>query len=256
MFRTVVSAVMFFYKRTQPKPKNYEIFRSRKKSSECGNDQSLRLHVSGPYCFGADGGNVRLRARLPRVSLQRGKTGETTLSVSGWIVLLAPLAIVLFTGGLMKQLSAGAMMIVFVFFCALMGASLSSVFLVYTEASIMMCFVTASATFGAMALFGLTTQTDLTSWGSVLLMALFGLIVAMVVNIFFKSAAMDFVISLVAVVVFCALTAYDSRKIREELDNCYDDEEAAKIAIWGALSLYLDFVNLLLHLLRLFGQKK
>lgn len=128
----------------------------------------------------------------------------------------------------MKQLSAGAMMIVFVFFCALMGASLSSVFLVYTEASIMMCFVTASATFGAMALFGLTTQTDLTSWGSVLLMALFGLIVAMVVNIFFKSAAMDFVISLVAVVVFCALTAYDSRKIREELDNCYDDEEAAK----------------------------
>ena len=95
-----------------------------------------------------------------------GKTGETTLSVSGWIVLLAPLAIVLFTGGLMKQLSAGAMMIVFVFFCALMGASLSSVFLVYTEASIMMCFVTASATFGAMALFGLTTQTDLTSWGS------------------------------------------------------------------------------------------
>ena len=182
-----------------------------------------------------------------------GKTGETTLSVSGWIVLLAPLAIVLFTGGLMKQLSAGAMMIVFVFFCALMGASLSSVFLVYTEASIMMCFVTASATFGAMALFGLTTQTDLTSWGSVLLMALFGLIVAMVVNIFFKSAAMDFVISLVAVVVFCALTAYDSRKIREELDNCYDDEEAA---IWGALSLYLDFVNLLLHLLRLFGQKK
>ena len=138
-----------------------------------------------------------------------GKTGETTLSVSGWIVLLAPLAIVLFTGGLMKQLSAGAMMIVFVFFCALMGASLSSVFLVYTEASIMMCFVTASATFGAMALFGLTTQTDLTSWGSVLLMALFGLIVAMVVNIFFKSAAMDFVISLVAVVVFCALTAYD-----------------------------------------------
>lgn len=87
-------------------------------------------------------------------------------------------------------------------------------------------------------------------------MALFGLIVAMVVNIFFKSAAMDFVISLVAVVVFCALTAYDSRKIREELDNCYDDEEAAKIAIWGALSLYLDFVNLLLHLLRLFGQKK
>ena len=177
-----------------------------------------------------------------------GKTGETTLSVSGWIVL--------FTGGLMKQLSAGAMMIVFVFFCALMGASLSSVFLVYTEASIMMCFVTASATFGAMALFGLTTQTDLTSWGSVLLMALFGLIVAMVVNIFFKSAAMDFVISLVAVVVFCALTAYDSRKIREELDNCYDDEEAAKIAIWGALSLYLDFVNLLLHLLRLFGQKK
>ena len=137
-----------------------------------------------------------------------GKTGETTLSVSGWIVLLAPLAIVLFTGGLMKQLSAGAMMIVFVFFCALMGASLSSVFLVYTEASIMMCFVTASATFGAMALFGLTTQTDLTSWGSVLLMALFGLIVAMVVNIFFKSAAMDFVISLVAVVVFCALTAY------------------------------------------------
>ena len=185
-----------------------------------------------------------------------GKTGETTLSVSGWIVLLAPLAIVLFTGGLMKQLSAGAMMIVFVFFCALMGASLSSVFLVYTEASIMMCFVTASATFGAMALFGLTTQTDLTSWGSVLLMALFGLIVAMVVNIFFKSAAMDFVISLVAVVVFCALTAYDSRKLREELDNCYDDEEAAKIAIWGALSLYLDFVNLLLHLLRLFGQKK
>lgn len=157
-----------------------------------------------------------------------GKTGETTLSVSGWIVLLAPLAIVLFTGGLMKQLSAGAMMIVFVFFCALMGASLSSVFLVYTEASIMMCFVTASATFGAMALFGLTTQTDLTSWGSVLLMALFGLIVAMVVNIFFKSAAMDFVISLVAVVVFCALTAYDSRKIREELDNCYDDEEASK----------------------------
>lgn len=182
--------------------------------------------------------------------------GAMQLSVAGWIILLSPLVIVLFFQGLVAELDSGAAFLVFLLFCALMGMSLSCIFLVYTTASILMCFVITAATFGAMAIYGLVTKSDLTSWGSIFIMALFGLIIAMVINIFLGSETMDFVISLIAVVVFCGLTAYDTQKIRDELYDCYDKQEANRIALRGALSLYLDFINLLLQIIKLLGKEK
>lgn len=184
-----------------------------------------------------------------------GEAGQTSLSVAGWVVLLSPLLLVFFFGKA-ADMGIGAMKSLFVIFSVLLGASLSSIFLVYTESSILMCFLITAVTFGCMSLYGYTTQKDLSSIGSLLLMALIGIIIASVVNLFLRSEMMDFIVSIIAVVVFVGLTAYDTQKIKEELSRCYSDEEAHKIAIFGALSLYLDFINMLLQILRLLGNKK
>ncbi len=182
--------------------------------------------------------------------------GMQTLSIAGWIVLVAPLIMVLVAGFVIKDMDSGALLIFFIIFSLLMGASLSSIFLVYTEASILQCFLITGGTFGVMSLYGYSTKKDLSSWGNLLIMALIGIIIAMFVNIFLKSAMMDFIVSIIAVIVFVGLTAYDTQKIKEELGYSCDRETCKKIAIWGALSLYLDFINLLLQILKLLGKKK
>ena len=173
-----------------------------------------------------------------------------------WVVMLAPLGLVMFLGARINKMSAGAAQATFWIFAALMGASLASIFAVYTQTSIVRVFMITAVTFGAMSLWGYTTKKDLSGMGSFLMMGLIGIIVASLVNIFLQSSMMHWVISVIGVLVFTGLTAYDTQKIK---NNYYEgDGEAVmgKKAIMGALTLYLDFINLFLMLLHLFGNRE
>ena len=173
-----------------------------------------------------------------------------------WVIMLSPLAFVLVLSFGINKLSVGAAQGVFWAFAAVMGLSLSSIFLVYTGASIAKVFFITAATFGAMSLYGYTTKRDLTQMGSFLMMGLIGLIIASVVNIFMQSGMLEFIISAVGVLIFVGLPAYDTQKIKESYSESHGAELLAKGAIMGALSLYLDFINLFLMLLRLFGNRE
>lgn len=173
-----------------------------------------------------------------------------------WVVMLAPLAFVLVLSFGINKLSVTAAQGVFWAFAAVMGLSLSSIFLVYTDASIAKVFFITAATFGAMSLYGYTTKRDLTGMGNFLMMGLIGIIIASIVNIFMQSSMMDFIISVVGVLIFTGLTAYDTQKIKESYSDAYGADVMAKNAIMGALSLYLDFINLFMMLLRLFGNRE
>jgi FtsH-binding integral membrane protein len=173
-----------------------------------------------------------------------------------WVIALSPLAFVLVLSFGINKLSVPAAQGVFWAFAAVMGLSLSSIFMVYTDASIAKVFFITAATFGAMSLWGYTTKRDLTGMGSFLFMGLIGLIIAMVVNIFLQSTMLEFAISAVGVLIFVGLTAYDTQKIKESYSASHGAEVLAKGAIMGALRLYLDFINLFLMLLRLFGNRE
>ena len=173
-----------------------------------------------------------------------------------WVVMLAPLAFVMVLSFGINKMSVGTAQIAFWAFAAVMGLSLSSIFLVYTGASIAKVFFITAATFGAMSLYGYTTKRDLTSIGNFLVMGLIGLIIASIVNIFLASSMLDFAISAVGVLIFVGLTAYDTQKIKESYSESYGADVMAKNAIMGALSLYLDFINLFMMLLRLFGNRE
>ena len=172
------------------------------------------------------------------------------------ILAIAVFAMPLVLSGMISRLSAFAATALFVVYSALMGAFLSSVLLVYTGASVMSTFVTCAAMFGGMSIYGTVTKRDLT--GSFMMMGLFGLIIAMIVNIFLQSSAMTFVISALGVVIFTGLTAYDTQKIRAFGENAPLDDATAirRGALLGALTLYLDFINLFLMLLRLMGDRR
>ena len=172
-----------------------------------------------------------------------------------WVIMLSPLAFVMVLSFGINKLSASTAQTIFWAFAAVMGLSLSSIFLVYTGASIAKVFFISAATFGAMSLYGYTTKRDLTGIGNFLIMGLIGLVIASVVNIFLRSSGLDFVISAVGVLIFVGLTAYDTQKIKESYSASFGAEVLAKGAIMGALSLYLDFINLFLMLLRLFGNR-
>ncbi len=173
-----------------------------------------------------------------------------------WVVALSPLAIVLVLSFGINRLSVPAAQAVFWGFSALMGLSLSSIFLVYTDASIAKVFFISAATFGAMSLYGYTTKRDLTGIGNFLIMGLIGLIIASVVNIFMQSSMLEFAISAIGVLIFVGLTAYDTQKIKESYSESSGAEVLAKGAIMGALNLYLDFINLFMMMLRLFGNRE
>jgi FtsH-binding integral membrane protein len=144
----------------------------------------------------------------------------------------------------------------FILYSVVNGATLSVIFLAYSLASIATVFFITAGTFAAMAFIGYTTKTDLSSMGKIVLMALIGLIIATIVNVFMKSAMFDLILSYVGVLIFVGLTAYDSQKIKQMLLQAPDASEAAqKVALLGALSLYLDFVNLFIYLLRIFGKR-
>lgn len=172
-----------------------------------------------------------------------------------WVVMLAPLAFVIGLSAGINRMKFATAQLTFWAFAAVMGLSLSSVFLVYTGASIAQVFFITAATFGSMSLYGYTTKRDLTGMGSFLFMGLIGIIIASVVNIFLQSSMLAFGISAIGVLVFVGLTAYDTQKIKEEYFAGDGTETMGKKAIMGALRLYLDFINLFLMMLRLFGNR-
>ncbi|MEA3534161.1 Bax inhibitor-1/YccA family protein [Rhizobium sp. CC-YZS058] len=172
-----------------------------------------------------------------------------------WVVMLAPLAMVFFLSFRIHKMSVAAAQTTFWIYAGLMGLSLSSIFLVYTGQSIVQTFFVTAASFGALSLFGYTTKRDLSAMGSFLVMGLFGLIIASLVNLFLQSSAVTFAISAIGVLIFAGLTAWDTQRIKEMYFESDGVETAGRKAIMGALTLYLDFVNLFLFLLRFLGNR-
>jgi FtsH-binding integral membrane protein len=170
-----------------------------------------------------------------------------------WVALLAPLAMVIFLSVRIQKMSVGTAQITYWAYAALMGISLAGIFLRYSHDSIARVFFITAGTFGAMSFYGYTTKSDLTRWGSFLIMGLFGIIIASVVNFFLKSSAVQFAVSVIGVIVFVGLTAYDTQKIKAMYAEADASDTAGKKVVMGALTLYLDFINLFLMLLRLFG---
>jgi len=180
-----------------------------------------------------------------------------SMSITGWIVMLAPLGLVLLMSMGFQKMSASTMVLVFMLYSLLMGASLSFIFLMYTGASIAKTFLITASMFGVMAVVGYTTKTDLSKFGSILMMGLVGIIIASVVNMFMRSGTMDYIISFLGVLIFTGLTAYDVQKLKRiGAQMGSEGEMTRKFTIMGALTLYLDFINLFLFLLRFFGNRR
>ena len=172
-----------------------------------------------------------------------------------WGIAIAEFALVVFLSARIQKLSLSTATLSFLLYSVLNGVTMSIIFLAFTASSMATTFYITAGTFGVMAVYGYVTKTDLSKWGNILRMALLGLIVALVVNIFLHNSMLDLIISGFGVILFTGLTAYDSQKIKTALALQEDpDENAQKIALIGALNLYLDFINLFLYLLRFFGR--
>lgn len=173
-----------------------------------------------------------------------------------WVVMLAPLAFVFFLSFRIHAVSASTAQMVFWAFCGVMGLSMASIFLVFTGTSIARTFMITAVMFGAMSLYGYTTKADLSRMGSFLMMGLVGIIIASIVNIFLGSTAIQFIVSVAGVLIFTGLTAWDTQRIKEEYAEHYDSESLNKMAVMGALSLYLNFINMFQLLLNLTGSRE
>jgi len=228
-------------------------------------DVGLRAHMLRVYNYmvgalaltGAVAFGVANTPALLNMFYAVGANGALSPTMLGWVVMLAPLGLVLLLSFRIMQMSQAAAQATFWGYAALVGASLASILIAYTGASVAMTFFVTAGTFGAMSLWGYTTQRDLTGFGSFLFMGLIGIILASLANFFFKSPVMDFVISVLGVLIFTGLTAWDTQKIK----NTYyavggDTAVAGKAAIMGALALYLDFLNIFLFLLRFMGNRR
>ncbi len=240
----------------------------RSSASEAILDQGLRNYMLKVYNYMGSAllltGFIALFTfKLAAVTGPNGELlGLTSLGNSlynsglAWVVMLAPLGVVFYMSFGIAKMSASKAQTVFWIFAALMGLSLSSIFIAYTGTSITRVFFITAGTFGAMSIYGYTTKRDLTKLGSFLMMGLIGIIIASLVNIFMKSSMMYFVISILGVLIFVGLTAYDTQKIKNMYLASDSGELIGKKAIMGALTLYLDFINLFIMLLRLFGQRR
>ncbi|WP_108662612.1 Bax inhibitor-1/YccA family protein [Acuticoccus kandeliae] len=172
-----------------------------------------------------------------------------------WVFMLAPLGFIFFLGARIGKMSLPAAQMTFWAFAAVMGISLSSILMVYTSESIGRVFFITAAAFGALSLYGYTTKKDLSGWGSFLFMGLIGIIIASLVNLFLASSALQFAVSVIGVLVFAGLTAYDTQRIKEMYYVGDDGSVAGRKAVMGALSLYLNFINMFMMLLSLFGNR-
>ena len=210
---------------------------------------ALGLTAATAYLFGTN-------ESLMRMLIQVTPQGAAKVSVLGWIVTFAPFVIVLVMSARINKMSVQQTVLWYVIYSILMGMSLSFIFWAYTTASIFKTFIIAAGMFGVMAVVGYTTKTDLTKFGSFLFMALIGIIIATLVNFFMHSAKLDYIISIFGVLIFTGLTAFDVQKIKQIGDaGVNDGDMMAKITVHAALTLYLDFLNLFLYLLRFFGNR-
>ena len=230
-------------------------------------DQGLRSYMLGIYNYMGIGlvvtGLVAYFTYVGSVVEEGGRIVGLTgfgdmlfTSPLRYVVMLAPLAFVLVLSFGVNKLSVPAMQGLFWAFAAVMGLSLSSIFLVYTQGSIAKVFFISAAMFGSMSLYGYTTKRDLSGIGSFLYMGLFGLIIASIVNIFLHSSGLDWVISIAGLAIFVGLTAWDTQKIKLSYSEGFGRDVLAKGAIMGALNLYLDFINIFLFLLRIMGNQR
>ncbi|UKT63979.1 Bax inhibitor-1/YccA family protein [Pedobacter mucosus] len=188
------------------------------------------------------------------------QTGQRT--GLGYVAMFAPLGLVLLMGAGFNKLSYGALLGVFILFSLLLGVSLSFILLIYTGASVITCFAAAAGIFGIMAFLGYTTEIDLSKFGPILMVGVAGLFIASILNMFIKSEQFSLIMAFIGIAVFTALTAYDVQKIKrigmgiEESGEQIQSADTKKLAIMAALSLYLDFINIFLFLLRIFGSRK
>ncbi len=183
---------------------------------------------------------------------------QTGISALGYVVMFAPFAMVLLMSFRFEKMSSGTLTLMFGGYATLMGMSLSFILLIFTASSIFQTFAVTAGMFGAMALIGYTTKTDLSKFGALLYMALIGMILAMVVNWFMNSSTLEYIISIAGVLIFTGLTAYDTQKLKRigSTSESMGQENANKYVIMGALTLYLDFINLFLFLLRFLGDRR
>jgi FtsH-binding integral membrane protein len=185
-----------------------------------------------------------------------GADGRIGMSALGWLVTLSPIAFVLFFSFGIHAVSTGVARFMLLAYASVMGLSLSSVFLMYTQESIANTFFITASVFAAMSIYGYTTKKDLTSFGSFLIMGLIGLLIASVVNIFLNSSAISFVTSIIGVLIFTGLTAWDVQRIANIYWSIPAGEQREKAAVIGTFSLYMDFINLFLYMLRFLGNRK
>ncbi|MDA9748661.1 Bax inhibitor-1/YccA family protein [Pelagibacteraceae bacterium] len=230
-------------------------------------DEGLRAYMLKVYNYMTTGlvltgfiayffGKASVAAYLPQGVVLTPLGNMLFNSGLAWIIMLAPLGFVFYLSARIHKMSSTSAQITFWIFASIMGLSLASIFIQFTGESIARVFFITSGTFGAMSLYGYTTKRDLTKLGGFLFMGLIGIILASVVNIFLQSGPMAFVISVIGVLVFVGLTAYDTQNIKNMYYAGDNEEIGSKKALMGALKLYLDFINLFILLLQLFGQRR
>ena len=217
-------------------------------------DAGLRAHMLRVYNYMASG--LALTGIVAYAMAFSGLYAQLAATPLIWVVMLAPLGFVFFLSFKIQTMRASTAQTLFWAFAGIMGLSMASIFLAFTGASIARVFFITAGTFAAMSLWGYTTKRDLTGMGSFLFMGLIGIVLASIVNMFIGSSALHFAISVIGVIVFVGLTAYDTQRIKNEYAEWHDSETSSKLAIMGALRLYLDFINLFMLLLHFFGDRR
>ena len=217
-------------------------------------DEGLRAYMLRVYNYMASG--LALTGIVAYLAASTGFYASIAATPLIWVVMLAPLAVVFFFSFRLERMSAGAAQTAFWVFAGLMGLSLASVFLHFTQTSIARVFFITAGTFAAMSLYGYTTKRDLTKMGSFMMMGLIGIVLASLVNMFIGSAGLQFAISVIGVIIFVGLTAYDTQRIKEMYIETDDGGTMTKKAVYGALALYLDFINLFMLLLQFLGVRR
>lgn len=237
---------------------NYSVVDSQVKTGEISKTFMANVFMWMFAALGISAVMAFLFANTP--SLLNLLVNENGMSMLGWVVMLAPLGFVFGMSMGYNKLSATGMRALFLLYAAVNGISFSFILLTYTAGSVIGCFASAAVMFGIMAVLGYTTKQDLTGFGRILMMGLMGIIIATVINWFLGSERMDYIISIVGVAVFTGLTAYDVQKLKRIGMGIEQDGTPAvdvkKAAIFGALSLYLDFIMIFIYLLRLFGGRR
>ena len=239
------------------------MFETTKTKTQAMVDEGLKDYMLKVYNFMAGGlavtalaAYVCLNTSLINLFFSVNSYGQASMSALGWIILFAPLVMVFAFSWVLHRGTTQQIQLVFWAFSAVMGLSLTPTLLAYTGASVARIFLITAAMFGSMSLYGYTTKKDLTSMGSFMIMGVWGIVIASIVNIFLKSPGLSYAISILAVIAFTALTAYDTQKIRQIYMSYDDGDTLTRKAIAGALELYLDFINMFLALLRLFGDRR